>query len=92
MAFSAKMIAAMRKSVMRVRGLTGIRVMVEKLVTIRFDSVEQMRVTTPNDAAPARMSELEPGRNRRVHWSSLVRLLMVDSSKILSQRNRLGGP
>jgi hypothetical protein len=48
MAFSAKMIAAMRKSVMRVRGLIGIRVTVEKLVTIRFDSVEQMRVTTLN--------------------------------------------
>ena len=60
MAFNAKMIATMRKSVMRVRGLTGIRVMVEKLVTIRFDSVEQMRVTTPNQLSqPKKFGAIE---------------------------------
>jgi hypothetical protein len=40
MAFNAKMIAAMRKRVMRVRGLTGIGVMAVKLVTISLDFVQ----------------------------------------------------
>jgi hypothetical protein len=40
MAVNAKMIAAMSKSVMRVRGLIGIEMMAVKLVTISFDFVQ----------------------------------------------------